>query len=261
MDDCSKDKSIEEVEKLDDSRVKLIKLNQNYGANYARNIGIKESLGEIIAFQDSDDLWREGKLLAEISKLIEEKADLVCCNLQQADLGMKKVVIFREEGWISSKDLLYVNIISTQTIVSKREVFEHNQFKLNLPRFQDWEFALRISDKYKIFYLSDVLVDQRIQKNSISRNVHSAAVALNYIWLNYGYLFKSSSKDAAHLLRMLGDSSYSSSYYCSDYLRESLKYRFNVKYFIKYLYIKYIWEKIKTRKVLGPLEKNNTKKS
>ncbi|MGX7048832.1 glycosyltransferase [Pseudolactococcus piscium] len=149
VDDCSKDKSIEEVEKLDDSRVTLIKLHQNYGANYASNIGIKESLGDIIAFQDSDDLWREGKLLAEIIKMIEEKADL----------GIKKVVIFREEGWINIKDLLYVNIISTQTIVSKREVFEHNKFKLNLSRFQDWEFALRISDKYNFFYLSDVLVD------------------------------------------------------------------------------------------------------
>lgn len=48
---------------------------------------------------------------------------------------------------------------------------------------------------------------------------------------------------------MLGVSSYSSSYYCSDYLKDSLKYRFNVKEFIEY-----IWEKIKIRKVLGPLE-------
>ncbi|MDT2882281.1 MULTISPECIES: glycosyltransferase family 2 protein [Lactococcus] len=253
VDDCSNDRSVQEVEKIDDDRIKIIKLHKNLGANYARNIGIKESLGQIIAFQDSDDVWREGKLLVQLNKLIEEKADLVCCNLQQEELETKKVVISREDGWLSSKDLLYVNIISTQTIVSKREVFDYNQFKLGLPRFQDWEFALRISNKYKIFYISDVLVNQRIQKNSISKNVHSAAVALKYIWCNYEHLFKSSKKDAVHLLRMLGDSSYSSGYFCSDYLKESLRYSFNFKYFIKYIYIRYIWEKIKTRKVLDLL--------
>ena len=77
------------------------------GANYARNIGIKESLGQIIAFQDSDDVWREGKLLVQLNKLIEEKADLVCCNLQQEELETKKVVISREDGWLSSKDLRF----------------------------------------------------------------------------------------------------------------------------------------------------------
>ncbi|MGJ0535819.1 glycosyltransferase family 2 protein, partial [Enterococcus faecium] len=45
-----------------DNRIKIINLEKNMGAAYARNIAIKNTRGEFIAFLDSDDTWYPKKL-------------------------------------------------------------------------------------------------------------------------------------------------------------------------------------------------------
>ena len=65
IDDCSKDSTCSVVQSFvaKDDRIRLIQLDKNYGAPAGpRNIGVKASNGEWIAFLDSDDIWHPDKL-------------------------------------------------------------------------------------------------------------------------------------------------------------------------------------------------------
>lgn len=69
VNDCSVDKTQEIVEYYTkaDPRIKLINLEKNSGVVIARNVALNMSVGEYVAFLDSDDLWKSKKLEKQIS--------------------------------------------------------------------------------------------------------------------------------------------------------------------------------------------------
>jgi glycosyltransferase involved in cell wall biosynthesis len=68
VDDASNDASVMIANRSinEDSRFKLIQLEQNRGAAYCRNYATEQAKGEYIAFLDSDDLWHPQKLEQQI---------------------------------------------------------------------------------------------------------------------------------------------------------------------------------------------------
>lgn len=56
LDDGSVDGSIQEIEDIKDSRLRIIS-KENTGVSDTRNQGIREAKGDVIAFLDGDDLW------------------------------------------------------------------------------------------------------------------------------------------------------------------------------------------------------------
>jgi glycosyltransferase involved in cell wall biosynthesis len=62
VDDGSTDRSADIVSAIDDPRLRLVRQPRNLGGNAARNRGIRESEGAILAFLDSDDYFLPDKL-------------------------------------------------------------------------------------------------------------------------------------------------------------------------------------------------------
>lgn len=74
VDDGSTDKSVDVIRSFGD-KVKLIQ-QSNQGPGAARNAGLKVAIGELIQFQDSDDLLSLNKLEAQATLLGQTGADI-----------------------------------------------------------------------------------------------------------------------------------------------------------------------------------------
>ena len=64
---------------VNDSRIRYI-FQENGRLGKARNTGIQNASGTLIAFIDSDDLWVETKLEVQLKAMAENNADVVFCN-------------------------------------------------------------------------------------------------------------------------------------------------------------------------------------
>ena len=86
VDDCSTD-DLEAALKpfADNDRVRLVRQDVNQGVSAARNRGVREAKGELIAFLDSDDAWHPAKIEAQLARLrkMEPERLFLCGTLTE----------------------------------------------------------------------------------------------------------------------------------------------------------------------------------
>ena len=143
VDDGSTDGSIETLGDLNDARLVVI-TQKNQGACQARNAGIFAARGKYIAFQDSDDVWRPDKLEKQITELKRTNSDVCFCRFQRHDTSGASIDVWPRinAGPVFEDDLVKESIVSTQTILAKREIFNHKMFNGGLKRLQDYEWVI-----------------------------------------------------------------------------------------------------------------------
>lgn len=82
INDCSKDDSLNILKKYQND-IKLINLEENQGASYARNIGLDNASGKYIGFVDADDSFEINMFNKMLKKIQKEKADICVCNYNE----------------------------------------------------------------------------------------------------------------------------------------------------------------------------------
>ena len=109
IDDGSQDSSslIANSYAQDDKRIKIIK-STNKGPSIARNIGIKNSIGEFIFFLDSDDYLENDALKSLVIRIKDRNVDLVIGDF----FSINKIKIQSENSSYFSKT---VNLTKTET--------------------------------------------------------------------------------------------------------------------------------------------------
>lgn len=145
VDDCSTE-SYDNIESLMESlSVKYLKQPFNVGANAARNIGINNSSGAIVAFLDDDDVWLPN-YLSEVHARFLEGADAVVTGFKQ--LGNENVIVVNNDEKVTKPSLQRGNTYCGMSGFScRRKVLEENQFDENLPNGQDWDMFVRLFTK------------------------------------------------------------------------------------------------------------------
>ena len=134
VDDGSTDESAAEVEKFCDSRIRLIH-QENAGVAAARNRGIEEAKGDLIAFLDADDEWKP-EYLATQYHLSQKYPDcnVFACNYEFRNIEgkvtptiIRKLPFTGEDGILSN----YFEVAScshpplwTSSIVVKKQAIQ-----------------------------------------------------------------------------------------------------------------------------------------
>lgn len=99
VDDCSTDRTKEEIEKYKSDNIRIYTTKQNTGtAGGARNLGLKYAKGDYVLFLDGDDRLYNKGVLTKINNLIGDKEyDVIFLGYQ--DLGEdNKIRVYNKEN-------------------------------------------------------------------------------------------------------------------------------------------------------------------
>ena len=202
VDDGSLDGSGRMVEKVPDSRVRLLRHEKNRGAAAARNTGIEAARGEFIAFQDSDDWWEPGKLSLQMERFSDaaKELGLVYSAFWRYRDNSREYIPGREMGHLQKEgrvveSLLLNNFITPQTVVVRKECFKKaGLFDESMPRFHDWELWLRLAGHYQFAFIDQPLVNVYFSEKSISASQDDLLTALSYIYEKHNHLYVQAGK-------------------------------------------------------------------
>jgi len=176
IDDCSADNTVEIVNeflhKFTDAS--LVRLQKNVGPGKARNIGIKQSNTNLIAFLDSDDLWEPDKLDVQLG--VHEAAG---CIFSCTAFRFGKNEIFQDRTDYDA--LLKNNIINTSSVM-----FDKSQINIEFEseyKSEDYIAWLNVAKKTQIQFINKVLVERR-DIEGLSANKFGMAVRRWQIYRN-----------------------------------------------------------------------------
>lgn len=188
IDDNSQDNSLNIINKYinKDSRIKLIKLKNNKHIYKVRNVGIKKSKGEFIAFIDSDDIWLNNKLEESIKfSLLYDYSFIFTSYIRYDENNKFHLSDYIVPNKVSFNNILYTNPIAISTVllnISKIGKY----YQPNLYKREDYGLWLLILKNIKYAYgLNRNLTIYIIRNNSLSRNKINLIYYQFYVYNNY----------------------------------------------------------------------------
>jgi len=134
----------------------------NRGPASARNTGIKQASGELVAFLDSDDLWLPKKLERQLAVFGNDPALRICHTNEiwiRNGVHVNPMRKHQKYGGHIFEKVLPLCIVSPSSVVMTRQLLnEMGGFDGSLPACEDYDLWLRVLCRYPIAYIEEPLV-------------------------------------------------------------------------------------------------------
>ncbi len=167
-DDKSELKYVKKILKTLKFKNKLIVNNKIIGAGPSRNIGIKFSKGNYIAFCDADDIWKRNKLKYQLKFMKSKKIDFSHSNYLIIDVYSKIIGKFKVPKSIFPEELIKSCDIGLSSVMVSKKLMKKKLFS-NLKTKEDYLLWINLIKHAKLFYgINKYLVSWRSSKNSLS---------------------------------------------------------------------------------------------
>ena len=180
IDDCSNDNSLEVLNKYKDEKINITILKKNKGPSFCRNLGIRISKSEYIAFLDSDDYWSKDKLENQIKFMLKNNfeftyTDYISFFVKNKSHIFKKTKLKESFNF---KEFTRNSSINSSTMILTRKIINTHKFK-KVKLLEDYLFKCDILKKNNIATkLNSNLAYYRILPENRSSNR-----IMNLIWL------------------------------------------------------------------------------
>ena len=174
VDDTSTDSSLEIISNwaLKDSRIKIIKNNQNLGLTKSLNKAIGQASGEYLARIDVDDICYPERLEKQVNFLdVNQNCALVgswaeIINDKNDELRTIKYPTAPSD---LKKDLIKYNpFFHSSVMMRKKALAEVGLYDESFRFAQDYELYFRIAQKYDIANIPSILIKYREVRDSIT---------------------------------------------------------------------------------------------
>jgi len=157
---------------MDHPNINIILLKKNKKAGFCRNLAIRNSKSEYIAFLDSDDIWDKAKLSKQLTFMIKNKYHFTYTNYTAFRPEIKKNNL-REvypPKYFSFEKFIRNTSIGTSTMIIKSSSIGNVKFS-NTKICEDYFFKCQILKKVNYAYcLQESLTKYRIRKDSLQSN-------------------------------------------------------------------------------------------
>lgn len=249
VNDSSTDESLEVIKTYCDSRIKIINNQTNQGLSESRNIGIKNSKGELIALLDADDTWAVN-YLSIINELFQKFPNQVIYGTDFLEIFSKKGAFRTQKNINSTDDNTFIlikdffeasrsqAILCPSSMVINKEIASDSMFNKAITYAEDVDFYIRYFTSNSLAYFNKPLV---YKKANISNQITRLSIStrqlpdLNNLQENYGlqtesFLTYINNKRYMYAYRLkLEGADYNFLYRCIDFYRLNTKQKIALK--------------------------------
>jgi glycosyltransferase involved in cell wall biosynthesis len=198
VDDASSDNSYEVYTQYiqRDSRIRILKKEQNEGLSAARNSGIEICRGQYLAFMDSDD-WVDAKMLEIMLKAMQEnQSDMAMCGYQcvKSDGSIQRHVVLPDAAVMDQEEVW--RLVCREQLdchawakMYRRELFETVRFPEGKWYEDIFVFPKIVDQCTRISSLPDELVMYRIHEAAFTKRPYEIGrmdIVESYLYL-YAY--------------------------------------------------------------------------
>ena len=174
--------------------INVIRLKKNKRAGFCRNLAMRSSNSDYVAFIDSDDIWDREKLSKQLDFMIKNDYRFTYTNYLPFKSEKKRQDLkeIKPENIFTYEKFIRNTSIATSTMIIKKSSIGNVKFS-NTKICEDYFFKCQILKKVHYAYcLSKNLMKYRIRKGSLQSNKIRNLYWIWYINKNYNkmILFK-----------------------------------------------------------------------
>ena len=169
VDDASTDHTRQLIEGLQDERIHLLCNEENQGLTKNLNKALKYAKGKYIARMDGDDI-AFSKRFEKQYQYMEKHPDTMLVSCYTKSFGDSDLVFaLPDKSDVLKVRMLVRPVYAHPGFMMRRELIEAGyRYNEEYRTAQDYEFASRVAEQYKIGLVPEVLLFYRVHKKQIS---------------------------------------------------------------------------------------------